>query len=587
MTMSLSRAGNGQLLSVLRKMYEWAKPHRRQLMSSIALSSFSVLVYIFFPLALRSLINGVILKHSGRQLAVISLTLLGLFALKSVLSTRAAYMFKWAGEKIAADLRLRIYAGLHRCHLSYLTTEPVGDLTSRLSSDVETVRGAIVDSSTSWVMALASFVGSVVAMLYISRNLALVVLIGMPLTGVVARATSLRLQNLSRQLQDTFARTTSIADEALGATIVVKSFVREGYEWIRYQSVMQKYLAAAKKQAITSAWFHETVLFTWYAATVAVFWVGGTEVLAGKLNAGDLIAFIYLADNITDNASTLSRVYTMLNRAVGATERILAILESPAEHSSESRSEFTPEIRGAITFENVSYRYGSAPVVRNINLSIEPRQIVAIVGRSGAGKSTLAKLLCRFYEINEGRIMLDGRDIRDLGRDFLRQQIAFVPQDVMLFQATIGENIRYGKLDATNQEVEDAAHAANAHVFIEKLPNRYDTVLSPLGSNLSGGEKQRLAIARAFIKNSPIIMLDEPTSSIDSASETLIQGAIEGRRRQSTIIVIAHRLATVRLADQIFVLEDGQIAEHGHHDALMRKNGFYSELALKQLLVAT
>ena len=530
------------------------------------------------------MVDGVILRRSGGRLAVISFALLGLFVLKSILSTAGSYLFQWTGESIAADLRFKIYTRLHDCHLSSLLSEPIGESTSRLSNDVTSIRYAVTDSSASWVVALASLLGSLLAMLYINRILTAVIMVAIPFTGLIATAVSSRLQALGRRLQDAFARTVSIAEEALTAALIVKSFVREAFECARYRSAVQKYLDTARNNALMSSSFQEMIQLTCCAAMVLVFWFGGREALAGKLTPGDLVAFLFLSQNIADSVSVLSGVYTTLNRSVGAVERVSSVFIAPSENISRSKGEVLKDVQGQIIVENVTYSYNSAPILRNVYLSIMPGQVVAIVGRSGAGKSTLAKLLCRLYDVDDGRILLDGRDIRTLTLDFLRNQIAFVPQDGTLFTTTISENIKYGKLDATDQEVEDAARAANAEAFILNLPSGYKTIVDPHGSNLSGGERQRLAIARAFIKKCPVLLLDEPTSSMDSASEALIQKAIEKRMRGRTIITIAHRLATVRSADQIFVLDGGRIVERGCHESLMRGHGLYAELAYKQLV---
>jgi subfamily B ATP-binding cassette protein MsbA len=577
------------LWPTLLYMSEWLRPYRKGLVQSVVLYTISVSALVSYPLGLRLLVNGVTLHQSPQRLTAVAVILLILFLTKSVLSAWGSYLFQSIGESVAADLRSRIYERLQHCSLSYLLTEPVGNSTTKLSNDVDAVRRALTESSTSWAKAIVTFCGSLAAMLYLNRPLSAVVLVVMPIACTIAFVGSSPIQTLSRELQDLFASVTSIAEETLSVPMVVKSYVRETFEWLRYRVAVQEYLGRAKKMAITSSSVSEMTQFAFNAANVCIFWIGGREVLRHNASAGDLIAFLFLADNLCTSVFVIVGAYTALNRSVGAAQRITAVFDAPTDGHSVSTSRPSAVeksvLKGHIYVQNITYAYTNIPVIRNVSFSVEHGEVAAIVGRSGAGKSTLIKLLCGLYEVDEGLILLDGFDTRTFRMDFLRSQMALVPQDAVLFNTSIRENIRYGKLEATDADVEDAARAASAHNFIKKLPQGYDTRVGPQGSTLSGGEKQRVAIARAFLKNSPILLLDEPTSSMDSISESLIQETLGNWRRLKTIVIVAHRLSTVRLADQIFVLEDGELIERGRHENLMARGGFYKDLALRQLVV--
>ncbi len=367
------------------------------------------------------------------------------------------------------------------------------------------------------------------------------------------------------------------------AVRLVKAFAREPYEVQRYNAAVENLFGEARRRVVISQIFWSVVGTTFMLALVAIFWFGGTEVLAGRLTAGDLVAFIFYAFNIARSVGGLSQLYTVFNSAAGASERIFELLDTTPEVRDAPGATTLPPVRGAVRFEDVSFQYEPGrPVLRGITLSVEPGETVALVGPSGAGKTTLLNLIPRFYDPTAGRLLVDGHDLRAVTLRSLRTQIAVVPQEVHLFGTSIRENIRYGRLDATDAEIEAAARAANAHAFIEALPDGYDTTVGERGLKLSGGQRQRIAIARALLRDARILLLDEATSSLDSASEALVQEALERLMTDRTTFIIAHRLSTVLHADRIVVLDRGRIVQQGTHAALVAEDGLYRDLAALQ-----
>lgn len=395
------------------------------------------------------------------------------------------------------------------------------------------------------------------------------------------------IRKLSKKSSDDLAAANTIAEESLQSIHTVKSFTSEKYESGRYRNALQRVLGNSLKAARFRGLFISMVIFSVFGGIVLVLWYGLGLVESGELSMGKLVSFILYTTFIAAAAGGLGDLYGQLQKTIGSSERILEILDSESEEGSDKGMDQPEKVRGEISLENTGFSYPSRPeveVLKGIQLQVKPGQKVALVGKSGAGKSTIIHLLMRFYQPVSGKIMLDGRDINELNLEFLRRNIGIVPQEVLLFGGTIEENIRYGNPDASKEEIEAAARKANAKEFIDSFPDGLETIVGERGIKLSGGQRQRIAIARAILKDPAILVLDEATSSLDSESESLVQDALNQLMENRTTIIIAHRLATIRKADVIFVLEDGKIIEQGtHRDLLEDEAGFYSRLVKMQL----
>ncbi len=567
------------LWKVLRRIFAYSRPYRYRLFVGLGLTVLATVVWLTIPLGIRSLLDSVFERGDQGLLNLLAGGMLLLFVIQSLLSFGSHYLVNWVGERVVADIRREIYAHLHRLGFRFFADQRLGELTSRLTNDVGSVRSAVTDALAQLLMQSFSLLGSVSLMVALNWRLSLVIFLSVPGVALGSRHLGLRIRELSRKVQDLLADTTSAAEEALSAIRVVKAFTREPYETGRYNEAVEELFETAQHRVRIAALFSSIIGFLVLFALVVIFWYGGREVLAGRLTTGDLIAFIFYAFNISRSVIGMSRLYTTLNSAAGATERIFELLETRPEIEDAPGAIDLPAVQGAVAFEAVSFHYEPGrPVLRDVSFSVGPGETFAIVGPSGAGKTTLLHLVPRFFEPVSGRITVDGHDLRDVTLRSLREQVGLVAQDVHLFGISVKENIRYGRLDATDEEIEAVARDANAHAFIARLPEGYDSLVGEKGVKLSGGERQRIAIARALLRDPRILLLDEATSSLDSASEALIQQALERMMQSRTTFIIAHRLSTVQHATCILVLDQGEIVQAGPHEELIAQNGVYRRL---------
>ncbi len=562
------------------KIFRFILPYKTTFLVGILFLFLSLTTNIIFPKLIGEIV-AVIEGKSAYTINQVVLVLIGILILQSLFSFGRIYFFSIVSEKSMADIRRTVYSKIVSLPISFFEQRRVGELMSRITADVQALQDVLAFTLAELFRSLATVIVGIIIICFISWKLTIFMLATFPVAIVVAMVFGRYIRKLSKIAQDELASANVIVEETLQSINVVKAFTNEALEVTRYGNALSKVIAAALKAGRFRGGFVSFIIFALFGGIVGVVWYGALLVQSGEMPFSELMTFIFYTMFIGGSIGGLGDMYAQIQKTLGASERLLEILDEKSEVEIKPISPIVP-IYGNISFENVAFSYPTRPdmaVLKDISLDVSAGRKIALVGYSGAGKSTIVQLLMRYYQPKEGKILVDGQDIQKFDITAYRQNIAVVPQEVMLFGGTIRENIAYGKPNATDKEIMEAARKANALEFISSFPEQMETIVGERGVKLSGGQRQRIAIARAILKDPKILILDEATSSLDAESEKLVQEALDGLMENRTTIIIAHRLATVRNVDCIYVIKDGVILETGTHEELvMNENGLYAGL---------
>ncbi|MBB6612236.1 ATP-binding cassette domain-containing protein [Pontibacter sp. Tf4] len=568
------------------RIFSYVLPYKYKFIVGLAFLVFSSITFMAFPYLVGQLFDSTSADNAGAlsDINVIAMGLFGVILLQGVFSFFRVYFFAQVSENAVADIRRDLYSKFMQLPISFYEKRRVGEITSRITTDVAQVQDAMSITLAELFRQSTTLIVGVIIIMWTSIKLSLFMLATFPVLVALALVFGRRIKTLAKKTQDELANTNVIVEETLQAINTVKAFTNEMFEVARYRTTLSKAVRTAITTANYRGAFISFIIVGLFGGIILVIWYGATLVANGDIQQGDLVSFVLYTAFIGASVGGLGELYGKVQSALGATERILEILqeqEEPTDKSLRALSQ-VPRVQGNINYRNVAFSYPTRPdiqVLKNISFDAQAGEKVAIVGPSGAGKSTIIQLLMRFYDVHGGSISVDGKDLRDMDLSTLRGNIGIVPQEVLLFGGTIRENIAYGRPEATEAEIIEAAKKANAYNFIESFPEGLETLVGERGIKLSGGQRQRIAIARAILKNPAILILDEATSSLDSESEQLVQQAMDVLMKDRTTIIIAHRLATIRKADKILVIDGGEIVEEGSHEQLSaNEDGIYANL---------
>lgn len=563
-----------------------ARPEMKSILWGLLFLALSSGASLAYPQIVRWMVDNVLQPKKLDLLAPVVAALFVAFVLQGVAASLRYYLFSMSGERIVLRLRQRLFAKILAQDIPFFDFNRTGELTSRLASDCTTLQNTVSVNVSQGLRNLGQAVGGLGFMFYTSWRLSALMLLLIPPVALAAAVFGRRIRRLSKEFQASLAEASIVAEETISGVRTVKSFVQENAETTRYQSALTQALVLVRSRVMAIMTFMMFAMVIGFGAVCFVLWYGGREVVLGNMSVGDLTQFLLYLMLVAIGVGSLGSLWGDFMAAIGASKRVFEIIER--EPAIADVGATLPELRGHIQFQNVAFSYPTRPelqVLKGVSFEIQPGQVIALVGSSGGGKTTVSSLLPRFYEPTAGQILLDGKSLNTLQPSWLREQIGIVSQEPILISSTIEENIRYGRPDASDEDVADAAKAANAYDFIRGFPEQFKTRVGEKGIQLSGGQKQRVAIARALLKNPKILVLDEATSNLDTASEHLVQEALQHLMKGRTTLVIAHRLATVKNADIIFVIHQGQIVQSGHHQDLSRDTeGLYYQLLKRQFI---
>jgi ATP-binding cassette subfamily B protein len=584
-TTVLEEREKSKKMGALRGLVPFMMPYRTLVIGAILALITTACVSLALPLAVRRVIDGfssentsLLDQYFGAALAIAVLLALGTGA--------RYYLVTRLGERVVADIRKALFDKVMGMSPAFFERLMTGEVLSRLTTDTTLILSVIGSSVSIALRNLLLFLGGMVALLLTSAKLTGLVLLIVPGVVIPIIVLGRRLRSLSRDNQDLIAASSGNASEALLSVQTVQAFTHEAPTRATFADLTEKSYVSAQTRIGTRALMTVIVIFLIFTGVVGVLWIGARDVRAGVMSGGELIQFLIYAVMVAGAVGALSEIWGELQRAAGATERLVEMLVAKDSVTDPAKPLALPaSVRGSITFEGVHFQYPARPEISaldGIDLTVAAGETVALVGPSGAGKTTILQLILRFYDPQQGRVLLDGVNLQDMTRADYRQAIALVPQDPVIFGTTARENIRFGRPEASDAEIEAAATAAAAHDFLTALPQGYDTFVGERGVMLSGGQKQRIAIARAILRDAPVLLLDEATSALDAESERAVQAAVDELAKTRTTIVVAHRLATVKKADRIVVFDEGRIVAMGTHDALVTQDGLYARLARLQ-----
>jgi len=562
-----------------RRLLEYLWPYWRVLLIAIVCMLFVAASNLILPWVIKDVVDRVLMDKDVYMLYWVIAAILIVFLIRGITTFGHRFLMGYIGQRVITDLRYSLYKHLQKLSISYYDKRRTGEIMSNLTNDIAALQSAIVENFVSLVQEGLIFIGSFISMVYLQWKLTILCLVIVPLVTGTIRFFGRKLHNSGRTVQEKLADVTSMLQETIQGVRIIRSFNRTDFEIQRFQSVNESNFNATVRTIRQQSQMTPFVEFFSAFAVTAIIWYGGMSVINGVMTSGELIAFLMYAINLANPVKRVAEAVGNIQKSLAAADRVFHILDTRPDTIEKENAKELVINDGCVKFKHVKFHYNEGhPILEDFDFTAQAGKTNAIVGPSGAGKTTVANILPRFYDVTGGAVYIDGVDIRDVTLSSLREQIGMVPQDTMLFNTTIKDNILYGRLDATDEEIWEAVRAANAEEFIKALPQGLQTMAGDRGVVLSGGQRQRISIARAILKNPKILILDEATSALDTESEKVVQDALDKLMIGRTAFVIAHRLSTIKHADHILVLNNGRIEEQGTHEELISRHGLYYEL---------